>query len=291
MIVLILFLCLTFIFWTKHKLDLEREFIYEYGSYIMGLSSVLIYAYLYMSEEKQTSFYYLFLIPCFLFLLYYIKQKIKAKPLNIEANQQRYFDEVDASMINEYYKSRKDIKSNRIEVSVNKESKKLMKNGKIVPEFFLLYHHLEPTRVKDINELKSNTIFAIIFKKLEEFIKLKEVKIDYEKELAFNHYLAEFFLMELWEKYTPQFNISVANLDILAKNEKEREFLGALNLIHLNCVKRKGAVFYYKYLEFKDRIKEYVKNEVSENPTNESGFDETYAKENDSDKTPYKTQN
>ncbi len=50
-------------------------------------------------------------------------------------------------------------------------------------------------------------------------------------------------------------------------------------------------MFYYKYLEFKDRIKEYVKNEVSENPTNESGFDETYAKENDSDKTPYKTQN
>ncbi|ELZ4288042.1 hypothetical protein UO474_001816, partial [Campylobacter upsaliensis] len=267
MLVLIFFLILAFVFWNKSKMDLEKEFIYEYSSYIMGLSAVLIYVYLYTNEEElKTSVYYLFLIPCFLILLYFIKQKIKPKPLNIEANQQRYFDEVNALMIKEFYQTRKDIKKDRVEVYVNKESKKLIKNNKIVPEFFLLYHSLEPTKISNINELKQYTIFAIIFKKLEEFIKLKEVKIDYEKELENNHYYAEFFLMELWEKYTPQFNISVANLDILASSEKEREFLGALDLIHLNCVKRKGAVFYYKYLEFKDRIKEYLKGEVGQNP-------------------------
>ncbi|ECW8267830.1 hypothetical protein F3523_05680 [Campylobacter upsaliensis] len=277
MLVLIFFLILAFVFWNKSKMDLEKEFIYEYSSYIMGLSAVLIYVYLYTNEEGlKTSVYYLFLIPCFLILLYFIKQKIKAKPLNIEANQQRYFDEVNALMIKEFYQTRKDIKKDRVEVYVNKESKKLIKNNKIVPEFFLLYRSLEPTKISNINELKQYTIFAIIFKKLEEFIKLKEVKIDYEKELESNHYYAEFFLMELWEKYTPQFNISVANLDILASSEKEREFLGALDLIHLNCVKRKGAVFYYKYLEFKDRIKEYLKGEVSQNPANEKEFDEAY---------------
>ncbi|EFV1646693.1 hypothetical protein HRN94_001459 [Campylobacter upsaliensis] len=277
MLVLIFFLILAFVFWNKSKMDLEKEFIYEYSSYIMGLSAVLIYVYLYTNEEGlKTSVYYLFLIPCFLILLYFIKQKIKAKPLNIEANQQRYFDEVNALMIKEFYQTRKDIKKDRVEVYVNKESKKLIKNNKIVPEFFLLYRSLEPTKISNINELKQYAIFAIIFKKLEEFIKLKEVKIDYEKELESNHYYAEFFLMELWEKYTPQFNISVANLDILASSEKEREFLGALDLIHLNCVKRKGAVFYYKYLEFKDRIKEYLKGEVSQNPANEKEFDEAY---------------
>ncbi|EOF4405688.1 hypothetical protein ACKWRQ_001531 [Campylobacter upsaliensis] len=277
MLVLIFFLILAFVFWNKSKMDLEKEFIYEYSSYIMGLSAVLIYMYLYTNEEElKTSVYYLFLIPCFLILLYFIKQKIKAKPLNIEANQQRYFDEVNALMIKEFYQTRKDIKKDRVEVYVNKESKKLIKNNKIVPEFFLLYRSLEPTKISNINELKQYTIFAIIFKKLEEFIKFKEVKIDYEKELESNHYYAEFFLMELWEKYTPQFNISVANLDILASSEKEREFLGALDLIHLNCVKRKGAVFYYKYLEFKDRIKEYLKGEVSQNPANEKEFDEAY---------------
>lgn len=277
MLVLIFFLILAFVFWNKSKMDLEKEFIYEYSSYIIGLSAVLIYVYLYTNEEElKTSIYYLFLTPCFLILLYFIKQKIKPKPLNIEANQQRYFDEVNALMIKEFYQTRKDIKKDRVEVYVNKESKKLIKNNKIAPEFFLLYHSLEPTKISNINELKQYTIFAIIFKKLEEFIKLKEVKIDYEKELENNHYYAEFFLMELWEKYTPQFNISVANLDILASSEKEREFLGALDLIHLNCVKRKGAVFYYKYLEFKDRIKEYLKGEVSQNPANEKEFDEAY---------------
>ncbi|EMD0005737.1 hypothetical protein ACIMK4_001192 [Campylobacter upsaliensis] len=289
MLVLIFFFILAFVFWNKSKMDLEKEFIYEYSSYIIGLSAILIYVYLYTNEEElKTSIYYLFLTPCFLILLYFIKQKIKPKPLNIEANQQRYFDEVNALMIKEFYQTRKDIKKDRVEVYVNKESKKLIKNNKIVPEFFLLYHSLEPTKISNINELKQYTIFAIIFKKLEEFIKLKEVKIDYEKELENNHYYAEFFLMELWEKYTPQFNISVANLDILASSEKEREFLGALDLIHLNCVKRKGAVFYYKYLEFKDRIKEYLKGVVDENPINEAGFDEAYAKENDSAKTIYK---
>ncbi|WP_270970625.1 hypothetical protein [Campylobacter upsaliensis] len=289
MLVLIFFFILAFVFWNKSKMDLEKEFIYEYSSYIIGLSAVLIYVYLYTNEEElKTSVYYLFLTPCFLILLYFIKQKIKPKPLNIEANQQRYFDEVNALMIKEFYQTRKDIKKDRVEVYVNKESKKLIKNNKIVPEFFLLYHSLEPTKISNINELKQYTIFAIIFKKLEEFIKLKEVKIDYEKELENNHYYAEFFLMELWEKYTPQFNISVANLDTLASSEKEREFLGALDLIHLNCVKRKGAVFYYKYLEFKDRIKEYLKGVVDENPINEAGFDEAYAKENDSAKTIYK---
>ncbi|WP_270963543.1 hypothetical protein [Campylobacter upsaliensis] len=289
MLVLIFFFILAFVFWNKSKMDLEKEFIYEYSSYIIGLSAVLIYVYLYTNEEElKTSVYYLFLTPCFLILLYFIKQKIKPKPLNIEANQQRYFDEVNALMIKEFYQTRKDIKKDRVEVYVNKESKKLIKNNKIVPEFFLLYHSLEPTKISNINELKQYTIFAIIFKKLEEFIKLKEVKIDHEKELENNHYYAEFFLMELWEKYTPQFNISVANLDILASSEKEREFLGALDLIHLNCVKRKGAVFYYKYLEFKDRIKEYLKGVVDENPINEAGFDEAYAKENDSAKTIYK---
>ena len=289
MLVLIFFFILAFVFWNKSKMDLEKEFIYEYSSYIIGLSAVLIYVYLYTNEEElKTSVYYLFLIPCFLILLYFIKQKIKTKPFYIEANQQRYFDEVNALMIKEFYQTRKDIKKDRVEVYVNKESKKLIKNNKIVPEFFLLYRSLEPTKISNINELKQYTIFAIIFKKLEEFIKLKEVKIDYEKELESNHYYAEFFLMELWEKYTPQFNISVANLDILASSEKEREFLGALDLIHLNCVKRKGAVFYYKYLEFKDRIKEYLKGVVDENPINEAGFDEAYAKENDSAKTIYK---
>ncbi|EPD7132548.1 hypothetical protein ACSDYA_000035 [Campylobacter upsaliensis] len=99
------------------------------------------------------------------------------------------------------------------------------------------------------------------------FVVLKQTHYEFNKTTTF---------MGTQQKDTASFNISVANLDILASSEKEREFLGALDLIHLNCVKRKGAVFYYKYLEFKDRIKEYLKGEVSQNPANEKEFDEAY---------------
>ena len=93
--------------------------------------------------------------------------------------------------------------------------------------------------------------------------------------------------MDLWEKYTYKFNISLANLDILATNLNEKELLGALDLLNLNCVKLKGAVLYYKFIQFKDRIKDFVKEESQNVSPKEEGFDEKYAKENDSDRTRY----
>ena len=85
--------------------------------------------------------------------------------------------------------------------------------------------------------------------------------------------------MSLWEEHTFKFNISLANLEVLAKNSNDIEFIGALDLLNLNCVKRKGAVLFYKYIEFKDRIKDYVKQEkIEDNNPKEEVFDEEYAK-------------
>lgn len=105
-------------------------------------------------------------------------------------------------------------------------------------------------------------------------------------------------MLDLWERYTPKFNISVANLDIFVKNKNDSEFLGAIDLLNLNCVKFKGAGIFYAYLEFKDRLKDFIP-ELSKNfETNEQNiipqeaeFDENYAKENDSDQTPYVSKN
>ena len=79
--------------------------------------------------------------------------------------------------------------------------------------------------------------------------------------------------MSLWEEHTFKFNISLANLEVLATSKNEIELIGALDLLNLNCVKRKGAVLFYKYIEFKNRIKDYVKQE---NNPSEEGFDESY---------------
>ncbi|ECQ8738079.1 hypothetical protein F0F72_08110, partial [Campylobacter jejuni] len=114
--------------------------------------SFICFAFFIADDSKpEKSLYYLILIPFLILMLKYIKKRIKVKGLDIIANQQRYFDEVDSKMIDEFYKNRRIIKRDRIEVSVNENSKKLMKNGYIVPEFFINYKNMELTKIENLN--------------------------------------------------------------------------------------------------------------------------------------------
>lgn len=290
MIILLFFVIVAFILYLNSGNFFDSQELLENATYIVGLSAVLCFIFLYIGDfEEKINPYFLALLPLYLITIYLIKQKTKAKALDIKANQQRYFNEAKAKDIVNFYSVRKDTKSNRVETLVNKENKKLMKNGYIVPQFFLDYKSLELTSISSLEELNQNAIFKAVFNKIKGFIKDLELRIDYDKILKENDYKAEFFLMSLWELCTKKFNISLANLDILAVNEKDKEFIGALDLLNLNCVKRKGAVLFYKYMEFKDRIKDYVKQEQLEINPKEEVFDEAYAKENDSDRTPYKS--
>lgn len=288
MIVLIFFIVIAVVLYLNSQNFFDAQELLENATYIVGISAVLIYVFLWISDfESEKNLYFLALIPLYAVSIYLIKEKTKSKPLDVIANQQRYFNEVKAKDIIKYYSVRKDIKNNRVEALVNKHSKKLIKNGVIIPQFFLNFKEIEPTKIQSIQELENSKVFSVVFKKVKGFISDLEAKVDYEKALAENGNYAEFFLMDLWEKYTYKFNISLANLDILATNLNEKELLGALDLLNLNCVKLKGAVLYYKFIQFKDRIKDFVKEESQNVNPKEEGFDEKYAKENDSDRTRY----
>lgn len=280
MLVFALFSITTLVFYLKSKFGNENEEILTMTTYCLGISTTIT-SFLILTSEKepQTDLIYLFLIPFFVFGIYYIGKKTQPKSLKIVANQQRYFNEITPQSLVEFYKVRKDIKKDRVEILVNKDSKKLIKDEKIVPAFFLDLQAIELTKIKSTEDLNQNKVFKAVFKKAKDFIQAKEVKIDYQKTLEENNYIAEFFLMSLWEEHTFKFNISLANLEVLATNPKDIEFIGALDLLNLNCVKRKGAVLFYKYIEFKDRIKDYVKQEkIEDNNPKEEIFDEEYAK-------------
>lgn len=288
MIVLIFFIVVAVVLYLNSQNFFDAQELLENATYIVGLSAVLIYVFLWIGDfESEKNLYFLALIPLYAVSIYLIKEKTKSKPLDVIANQQRYFNEVKAKDIIKYYSVRKDVKNNRVEALVNKHSKKLIKNGVIIPQFFLNFKTIEPTKIQSIQELENSKVFSVVFKKVKGFISDLEAKVDYEKALAENGNYAEFFLMDLWEKYTYKFNISLANLDILATNLNEKELLGALDLLNLNCVKLKGAVLYYKFIQFKDRIKDFVKEESQNVNPKEESFDEKYAKENDSDRTRY----
>lgn len=294
MVVLILFLICIFLVYINNKGNLETKNLIEFSSFIFAIFTIGSFIIIHSFENLKPNIFYLLIIPCILFLQKYIIKAIKPKPLNIIANQQRYFKDAYAQKIVNFYANRKEKKSNRIEVFVNAEDKKLIINDTIRPYFFIKYFNFKGTKIQNLNELENIKVFKVIFDKVKFFIKELEIDVNFEKELKDNDFIAEFFLMDLWENYTYKFNISVANLDILATSENEKEFLGAIDLLNLNCIKFKGASIYYAYLEYKNRLKDFIP-ELSENSgqikTNimpiESDFDETYANENDSTKTIY----
>lgn len=253
----VLFLCLFLggAFFIRSRHDLDNEDILTTVSVIFLLGICLLFFIFYFTiDELEPDFYYLFFLPFFIFSMFFISKKIKPKSLAIAANTQRYFKVAQPQDIVKFYSHRRDIKPDRIEVLVNKDSKKLIKNGVIVPQFFVDLANFHGTKIKNLEDIEKNAVFAVVFAKLKEFVKASEARVDFETKLKENDFIAEYFLLNLWEEHTKPFNISVANLEIVATNANDIEFLGALDLLNLNCVKRKGAVLFYKYMEFKGRI-------------------------------------
>lgn len=297
MSIMIFFLVIAFVLYMNASSNLETKDIYEFSVIILAVLSIGGLIIIYGFDEFKPSIVYLVPIPILFFLNKAIKKALAPPQLEIIANQQRYYEDALAKKIVKFYENRKIIKRNRVDVAVNDNAKKLVVGGVIRPQFFVNYFDFKGTKIKDLKELENNAVFKIIFSKVKEFIYELEVEIDYKKELEKNDFITEFFLMDLWERYTPKFNISVANLDIFAKSKNDNEFLGAIDLLNLNCVKFKGAGIFYAYLEFKDRLKDFIPELANgeENNQNlipqETEFDEKYAKENDSDKTPYVSDN
>ena len=280
MFALTIFAIATLFFFLRSKFGNENEEILTMTTYIIGVGTAIVFLLLFFDKEEPTiDLMYLGFIPFFLFGIHYIKKKTKATDISVIANQQRYFNEVRGTDIYDFYKTRKSVKKNRVETLVNKYSKKLIKDDTIVPSFFLDFKDFTPTKVESITDLQSSAVYSAVLKKIKGFADDREISFDYEQELKNNDNCVEFFLMDLYERLTSPFNISVANLDILAKNDQEIELLGALDLINLNSVKRKGAVLYYKFIEFKSRIGDFIKQEVSSVSPVEEGFDEEYAKD------------
>ncbi|STQ92057.1 hypothetical protein [Helicobacter fennelliae] len=277
MFIFILFAIITFIFYLKSKFGNENEEILTMITYCLGISTAITGFLLFFRDETlQNDSYYLLFIPFFAYGVFYINKKTKPKSFEIIANQQRYFNEVTPKAIINFYKVRKSIKKDRVETLVNKDSKKLIKENVIVPAFFMDLKSLKLTPIQKIEDLNQSVVFKAVFEKVKGFISAKEAKVNFTKVLEQNDFKAEFFLMSLWEEHTFKFNISLANLEVLATNKNEIELIGALDLLNLNCVKRKGAVLFYKYIEFKNRIKDYVKQENLEINPSEEGFDESY---------------
>lgn len=121
MIVLFLFLIIALILFLNSQNFFDAKDLLESATYITAGASLIIFIFLYIGDFKDIpSLYNLCFIPLFIFGIYYIKLKCKAKDLKVLANQQRYFNEIKASDVYRFYKNRLDIKKNRVESFVKR---------------------------------------------------------------------------------------------------------------------------------------------------------------------------
>ncbi|RDU61868.1 hypothetical protein [Helicobacter sp. MIT 14-3879] len=246
-------------FWFYYRNQRSRRDL----AYIIFLISMLIiwvtYFFVkdyYLDDKKDLIF--LSSLVAFVLLFYYLKNLLSSVPLNIIAKQESYWD-ISASKIVNFFAYRKDYKKKRIDININELQQSWIRqfnNNEIYlsANFFLDYENLTLTKIKNIKELSSYPLYEMIFIRLSKVINDKELKLNYDDLLLKNDFIAEYFLMELWETYTKDINIGIASLILKANRNIEKELISALDNLDLNSVKRNGAGLYYSYMKFKNKL-------------------------------------
>jgi hypothetical protein len=210
-------------------------------------------------DIPQQRYYFLLFIPVFVLMTYVTYFLGKPKILSIIAKQQNYWN-VPQSVIYDYFRGRIVDKQDRKEVEINVLSKKFTrKYNNEASQYFTTnvyseYKQLKLTAVKNLSDIKEYSLYMTVFLKIKGFVKYKEVSVDFEKILYENNMCLEYFLLDIWERYTKEFNIGTATLNVVAKREIEQQLVGALDNIDLVNVKRHGAALFYSYMKFKNRL-------------------------------------
>lgn len=245
-------------FWFYYKNQRSRRDLV----YIIFLISMLIiwvsYFFFKNYDLEYKKILYSSSLVIFILLFFYFKKIISPAPLNIIAIQESYWN-ISASKIVNFFAYRKDYKKERIDININELQQSFLRqydNNAIYlsANFFLDYENLKLTKINNIEELSLYPLYKTIFDKLFKVINDKEIMLDYNDLLLKNNFIAEYFLMELWEVYTKDINIGIASLILNANNDIQRELIGALDNLDLNSIKRNGAGLYYSYMKFKNKL-------------------------------------
>lgn len=285
-LIVFLFIALT-VYLFAGSVFLAKDLLRTFGIAMALIASgcYLFVGVVFRAEQLEPTLKFLIFIPIFIFGIWYVRYVTKTAPLEVVANQQRYWADLKAKLLYKWYEQRKDIKSDRVEIKINSYEKQLIKPLRpnkyadtiINPSFFIDLARLENnmTIVKSVDELKAISLYSKIFAVIEKQIKERETRIDLVEVLKENEYCAEYFIMDLWGQFTNDINIGVANLEILAKNDVQRQLVFALDNLDLYNVKNKGSALYYKYMLFKNKVSPYLEEDNEANKLKTSASAET----------------
>lgn len=271
----------------NHKKDIRYIHIYSGLTCIVIVWSIYTLGFLNKNLDTYTPkfrlIYIIILIGILLFLKY-LRSFVKKPNLEIVAKQMNYWG-IDAKKISKFYSYRKINKEDRIDTRINETSKKFYRiysneHKFLTGNIFYDIKDIKLTTIKTTDDLNNIELYRTIFNKIKEFNKSAELSVNYEEILKENNFIAEYFLIDCWCRFTKPFNIGIANLDMLATNFTQKELIGAIDNADLNSVKRAGAGLFFKYALFKDLIPK-----EDEEEQNFSSEDENFSNddENNSD--------
>ena len=258
----------------NHKKDIRYIHIYSGLTCIVIVWSIYTLGFLSKNLDTYTPkfrlIYIIILIGILLFLKY-LRSFVKKPNLEIVAKQMNYWG-IDAKKISKFYSYRKINKEDRIDTRINKKSKKFYRiysneHKFLTGNIFYDIKDIKLTTIKTTDDLNNIELYRTIFNKIKEFNKSAELSVNYEEILKENNFIAEYFLIDCWCRFTKPFNIGIANLDMLATNFTQKELIGAIDNADLNSVKRAGAGLFFKYALFKDLIPK--EDEEEQNFSNE----------------------
>lgn len=292
----VFFLTIAAVLWIFGDMSYLSKPILKQFAFTMALGSFMTWAFLTFFLEtvfqwkNYQNYIYLLFIPFFIIGMYHLKKARKIVPLSVQANQQRYWEEIKASDVYKFFLGRKEPKRKKIVIRVNEGEKKFFKSSELIPDkdyvsvnFFRMLKRIEKELTfvdlkssqnieKDMNDIINQIpLYKAVFDKIKFFIREQDIKANLVDIFVEDKGCVEFFLLDLWERYTKRVNIGTANLVLLAEREIEEEFIGAMDNVDLYSVKAKGAALYYRYMVFMGRVDNYLKKAEQE----EEKFDES----------------
>lgn len=329
--IVVFFLTIAAVLWIFGDMSYLSKPILKQFAFTMALGSFMTWAFLTFFLEtvfqwkNYQNYIYLLFIPFFIIGMYHLKKARKIIPLSVQANQQRYWEEIKASDVYKFFLGRKEPKRKKIVIRVNEGEKKFFKSSELIPDkdyvsvnFFRMLKRIEKELTfvdlkslqnieleiltilnanpnteelnrqiteknkeiaalkeqlaKDMNDtINQIPLYKAVFDKIKFFIREQDIQANLVDIFVEDKGCVEFFLLDLWERYTKRVNIGTANLVLLAEREIEEEFIGAMDNVDLYSVKAKGAALYYRYMVFMGRVDNYLKKAEQE----EEKFDES----------------
>lgn len=334
LVIVVFFLTIAAVLWIFGDMSYLSKPILKQFAFTMALGSFMTWAFLTFFLEtvfqwkNYQNYIYLLFIPFFIIGMYHLKKARKIIPLSVQANQQRYWEEIKASDVYKFFLGRKEPKRKKIVIRVNEGEKKFFKSSELIPDkdyvsvnFFRMLKRIEKELTfvdlkslqnieleiltilnanpnaqdteelnrqiteknkeiaalkeqlaKDMNDtINQIPLYKTVFDKIKFFIREQDIQANLVDIFVEDKGCVEFFLLDLWERYTKRVNIGTANLVLLAEREIEEEFIGAMDNVDLYSVKAKGAALYYRYMVFMGRVDNYLKKAEQE----EEKFDES----------------